>query len=240
MACPPWRYHRPPRSLAGTRLMRRILPPVALSGAARVWSNPSPGLDLHHRARLSDPQTRPLAILLDGQFWGRGTHAGDGRRPLAALTREGLPAGGLPADRARSTTSAAGLSCPVTPRFLAGGAGGLLPLVHGYAPFSDRPDRTCGGPGQSFGGLAAMFAALSTGRSALAACSASRAPTGGRTGDGRGTGFIGEQLRQGEGVRGRAARLAGSGPTRTESFFARTRCYWRNSPHTADDFLASG
>lgn len=27
-----------PRSLAGTRLMRRILPPVALSGAARVWA----------------------------------------------------------------------------------------------------------------------------------------------------------------------------------------------------------
>ena len=35
----------------------------------------------------------------------------------------------------------------------------LLPLIRGHAPFSDRPERTVVA-GQSFGGLAAMFAAL--------------------------------------------------------------------------------
>ncbi len=38
MACRPWRCPRRPRSPAGTSLMRRILPPDALGGAARVWA----------------------------------------------------------------------------------------------------------------------------------------------------------------------------------------------------------
>ena len=74
--------------------MQRILPLVALSGAARVQqtiagSGFTPG-------EAVDPQTRPLAILLDG----RRAESMPVWSPLAALTREGeTAAGGLPADR---------------------------------------------------------------------------------------------------------------------------------------------
>ncbi len=57
-----------PRSPAGTGLMRRILPPVVLSGAARVWATIA-GSGSTPPGEAVDPQTRPLAILLDGQFW---------------------------------------------------------------------------------------------------------------------------------------------------------------------------
>jgi enterochelin esterase family protein len=55
----------------------------------------------------------------------------------------------------------------------------LLPLVKKRVPFSDRADRTVVA-GQSFGGLSSLYAAC-TGRSVLAACLASPAPTGGHT-----------------------------------------------------------
>ncbi len=64
MACPPWRCRRPPRSLAGTRLMRHILPPVALSGAARVWATIA-GSGSTPPARLSTRKRGRWPILLD-------------------------------------------------------------------------------------------------------------------------------------------------------------------------------
>jgi enterochelin esterase family protein len=72
----------------------------------------------------------------------------------------------------------------------------LLPLVRGHAPFSDRPDRTVVA-GQSFGGLAAMFAALNWPQRFGCVLSQSGSYWWPHR-DGRGTGFIGERLRQGE------------------------------------------
>jgi len=72
----------------------------------------------------------------------------------------------------------------------------LLPLIRGHAPFSDRPERTVVA-GQSFGGLAAMFAALNWPQRFGCVLSQSGSYWWPHR-DGCGTGFIGEQLRQGE------------------------------------------
>lgn len=78
--------------------------------------------------------------------------------PLAALTREGRlpPAVYLLIDAIDNQRR--GVELPCHRDFWLAVQEELLPLVHGYAPFSDRPDRTVVA-GQSFGGLAAMFAA---------------------------------------------------------------------------------
>ncbi len=59
-----------------------------LGNHRRVW--------IYTTGEAVDPQTRPLAILLDGQFWAESMPVWS---PLAALTREETAAGGLPADR---------------------------------------------------------------------------------------------------------------------------------------------
>ncbi len=96
MACPPWRCRRPPRS-SGWDPLNEAHP------AARCLEWRSARLGNHRRVWIYttgeavDPQTRPLAILLDGQFWAESMPVWS---PLAALTREGeTAAGGLPADR---------------------------------------------------------------------------------------------------------------------------------------------
>lgn len=72
----------------------------------------------------------------------------------------------------------------------------LLPLVRGHVPFSDRSERTVVA-GQSFGGLAAMFAALNWPQRFGCVLSQSGSYWWPHR-DGSGTGFIGERLRQGE------------------------------------------
>lgn len=180
-----------PRSPAGTRLMRRILPPVALSGAARVWatiagsgSTPPARLSTRKRGRWRSCSTASSGPSMP--VWS----------PLAALTREGRlpPAVYLLIDAIDNQRR--GVELPCHRDFWLAVQEELLPLVHGYAPFSDRPDRTVAA-GQSFGGLAAMFAALNWPQRFGCVLSQSGSYWWPHR-DGRGTGFIGEQLRQGE------------------------------------------
>ena len=179
-----------------------------LSGAARVWATIA--VWIYTTGEAVDPQTRPLAILLDGQFWAESMPVWS---PLAALTRERLPpAVYLLIDAIDNQRR--GVELPCHRDFWLAVQEELLPLVHGYAPFSDRPDRTVVA-GQSFGGLAAMFAALNWPQ--RFGCVLSQSGSYWWPHRDGGTGFIGEQLRRGG---GRAARLAGSGPTRTDHFRA--------------------
>ncbi|MEH8795479.1 enterochelin esterase [Klebsiella quasipneumoniae subsp. similipneumoniae] len=119
-----------------------------LGNHRRVW--------IYTPGEAVDPQTLPLAILLDGQFWAESMPVWS---PLAALTREGRlpPAVYLLIDAIDNQRR--GVELPCHRDFWLAVQEELLPMVRGHAPFSDRPDRTVVA-GQSFGGLAAMFAAL--------------------------------------------------------------------------------
>lgn len=99
---------------------------------------------------------RPLAVLLDGQFWAESMPV---FAPLAGLTREGRlpPAVYVLIDVIDNQHR--GVELPCNRDFWLAVQEELLPLVQAVAPFSDRADRTVVA-GQSFGGLAAMYAAL--------------------------------------------------------------------------------
>ncbi|VFS41298.1 Ferric enterobactin esterase [Serratia liquefaciens] len=193
-----------------------------LGNHRRVW--------IYTTGEAVDPQTRPLAILLDGQFWAESMPVWS---PLAALTREGRlpPAVYLLIDAIDNQRR--GVELPCHRDFWLAVQEELLPLVHGYAPFSDRPDRTVVA-GQSFGGLAAMFAALNWPQRFGCVLSQSGSYWWPHR-DGRGTGFIGEQLRQGE-VSAAGLRVWLEAANANRSFFARTRRYWRNSPQHSRRF----
>ncbi|MDF7681592.1 enterochelin esterase [Enterobacteriaceae bacterium ESL0689] len=104
----------------------------------------------------AEPAQRPLAILLDGQFWA-------GSMPvwpaLARLTAAGQlpPAVYLLIDAIDNAHRSQELPCQRG--FWLALQQELLPQVYAIAPFSDQADRTLVA-GQSFGGLAAMYAAL--------------------------------------------------------------------------------
>lgn len=119
---------------------------------------------------------RPLAVLLDGQFWAESMPVWPA---LASLTHEGKlpPAVYVLIDVIDSAHRSRELPC--NPDFWLAVQDELLPQVKSMAPFSDRADHTVVA-GQSFGGLSSSMRA-STGRSVLAASSASPDPTGGRT-----------------------------------------------------------
>lgn len=153
--------------------------------------------------------------------------------PLAALTREGRlpPAVYLLIDAIDNQRR--GVELPCHRDFWLAVQEELLPLVHGYALFSDRPDRTVVA-GQSFGGLAAMFAALNWPQRFGCVLSQSGSYWWPHR-DGRGTGFIGEQLRQGE-VSAAGLRVWLEAGQREPIIFARTRRYWRNSPQHSRRF----
>lgn len=102
------------------------------------------------------PHERPLAVLLDGQFWAESMPVWPA---LTALTLDGqLP----PAvyvlidviDTAHRTRE-----LPCNPDFWLAVQEELLPQVQALAPFSERADRTLVA-GQSFGGLSALYAGL--------------------------------------------------------------------------------
>ena len=99
-----------------------------LGNHRRVW--------IYTTGEAVDPQTRPLAILLDGQFWAESMPVWS---PLAALTREGRlpPAVYLLIDAIDNQRR--GVELPCQRDFWLAVQEELLPLVHGYAPFSDRP-----------------------------------------------------------------------------------------------------
>lgn len=119
---------------------------------------------------------RPLAVLLDGQFWAESMPVWPA---LASLTHEGKlpPAVYVLIDVIDTAHRSRELPC--NPDFWLAVQEELLPQVKSMAPFSDRADHTVVA-GQSFGGLSSSMRA-STGRSVLAASSASPDPTGGRT-----------------------------------------------------------
>jgi iron(III)-enterobactin esterase len=103
-----------------------------------------------------ESEERPLALLLDGQFWAESLPVWS---PLAHLTEQGLlpPAVYVLIDAIDTAHRSAELPCNID--FWLALQEELLPQIHRIAPFSDRPERTLVA-GQSFGGLAAMFAGL--------------------------------------------------------------------------------
>lgn len=102
-----------------------------------------------------DPE-RPLAVLLDGQFWAESMPVWPA---LTALTlgRKLPPAVYVLIDVIDMAHRNNELPC--NPDFWLAVQEELLTLVKQRTPFSDRPDRTVVA-GQSFGGLSSLYAAL--------------------------------------------------------------------------------
>lgn len=103
-----------------------------------------------------DRSGRPLAVLLDGQFWAESMPVWPA---LASLTREGRlpPAVYVLIDAIDTEHRSRELPC--NPDFWLAVQEELLPLVKTTASFSDRADRTIVA-GQSFGGLSSLYAGL--------------------------------------------------------------------------------
>lgn len=103
-----------------------------------------------------DNPGRPLAVLLDGQFWAESMPVWPA---LASLTREGKlpPAVYVLIDVIDTAHRSRELPC--NPDFWLAVQEELLPQVNSIAPFSDRADRTVVA-GQSFGGLSSLYAGL--------------------------------------------------------------------------------
>lgn len=99
---------------------------------------------------------RPLAVLLDGQFWAESMPVWPA---LTALTdqKQLPPAVYLLIDVIDTAHRSRELPC--NPDFWQALQEELLPQVHNLAPFSNRTDRTVVA-GQSFGGLSALYAGL--------------------------------------------------------------------------------
>ncbi|MED9401561.1 enterochelin esterase [Escherichia marmotae] len=101
-------------------------------------------------------EERPLAILLDGEFWAQSMPVWS---PLTSLTcRQQLPPAVYVLIDAIDTAHRA-RELPCNADFWLAVQQELLPLVKAITPFSDRADRTVVA-GQSFGGLSALYAGL--------------------------------------------------------------------------------
>ncbi|MCI4117101.1 enterochelin esterase [Dickeya dianthicola] len=119
-----------------------------LDNQRRIW--------LYATGSSDEPAQRPLCLVLDGQRWAEDT-------PLfSALEAETL-AGHLPSavwlfiDAIDGETRCRELPCDAV--FWQAVQQELLPLAARLTPFSDDPDRTVVA-GQSYGGLAALYAGL--------------------------------------------------------------------------------
>lgn len=116
--------------------------------AQRASEEPSPRVDF---TTGDESPERPLAVLLDGQFWAS--------MPvwpaLASLTHEGKlpPAVYVLIDVIDTAHRSRELPC--NPDFWLAVQDELLPQVKSMAPFSDRADHTVVA-GQSFGGLSSL------------------------------------------------------------------------------------
>ena len=99
---------------------------------------------------------RPLAVLLDGQFWAESMPVWPA---LASLTHEGKlpPAVYVLIDVIDTAHRSRELPC--NPDFWLAVQDELLPQVKSMVPFSDRADHTVVA-GQSFGGLSSLYAGL--------------------------------------------------------------------------------
>ena len=102
------------------------------------------------------PEERPLALLLDGQFCAESMPVWSA---LTALTDQGKlpPAVYVLIDVIDTAHRSKELPC--NPDFWLAVQDELLPMIQAQTPFSDLPERTLVA-GQSFGGLAAMYAGL--------------------------------------------------------------------------------
>lgn len=101
-------------------------------------------------------ETRPLALLLDGQFWAESMPVWPA---LAKLTREGALPAAVYALVDIIDSGHRSVELPCNADFWQALQEELLPQIASVAPFSADPARTVVA-GQSFGGLAAMFAGL--------------------------------------------------------------------------------
>nr|WP_318382763.1 enterochelin esterase [uncultured Enterobacter sp.] len=99
---------------------------------------------------------RPLAVLLDGQFWAESMPLFPA---LVALTRDGKlpPAVYVLIDAIDTAHRSRELPCNAD--FWLAVQNELLPAVQALAPFSAKPERTAVA-GQSFGGLSSLYAGL--------------------------------------------------------------------------------
>lgn len=104
----------------------------------------------------AQPETRPLAILLDGQFWAQSMPVWPA---LTSLTHRGHlpPAVYLLIDAIDTAHRSRELPCNAD--FWLAVQEELLPLVKTTTAFSDDPQRTVVA-GQSFGGLSSLYAGL--------------------------------------------------------------------------------
>ena len=136
---------------------------------------------------------RPLAVLLDGQFWAESMPVWPA---LASLTLEGKlpPAVYVLIDVIDTAHRSRELPC--NPDFWLAVQDELLPQVKSMAPFSDRADHTVVA-GQSFGGLSSLYAGLNWPQRFGCVLSQSGSYWWPHRG-GRQTGEILEQLQRGE------------------------------------------
>jgi enterochelin esterase family protein len=104
----------------------------------------------------ANPETRPLAILLDGQFWAQSMPVWPA---LTSLTQRHQlpPAVYLLIDAIDTPHRSRELPCNAD--FWLAVQQELLPLVKATTAFSDDPQRTIVA-GQSFGGLSSLYAGL--------------------------------------------------------------------------------
>lgn len=124
------------------------------------WNSPRLGnrhkVWIYTTGESEDPASRPLAVLLDGQFWAQQMPVW---QPLRQLTQEGtLPqAVYLLIDVIDTQTRSRELTCNAD--FWLAVQEELLPAVAALAPYSENPAKTVVA-GQSFGGLSALYAGL--------------------------------------------------------------------------------
>ncbi|EBT8998925.1 enterochelin esterase [Salmonella enterica] len=102
------------------------------------------------------PEERPLAILLDGQFWAENMPVWPA---LASLTHQRLLPGAVYLLIDAIDTQHRSQELPCNADFWLAVQQELLPQVRAVTPFSDDAGRTVVA-GQSFGGLSALYAGL--------------------------------------------------------------------------------
>jgi enterochelin esterase family protein len=102
------------------------------------------------------PMERPLAVLLDGQFWAQAMPIG---MPLQQLTDASQLPEAVYLLIDNSDRALRGSELPCNPAFWRAMQEELLPQVRDWAPHAQSPASTVVA-GQSFGGLAALYAAL--------------------------------------------------------------------------------
>jgi len=130
-----------------TRLQKHLWHSPRLGNSRTVWV---------YTTGEDDPASRPLAILLDGQFWSQQMPVWE---PLHQLTEQGkLPeAVYLLIDVIDTEHRSRELTCNAD--FWLAVQEELLPQLRSWAPFHDAPDTTVVA-GQSFGGLSSLYACL--------------------------------------------------------------------------------